>query len=511
MTRGRRGALSRRSLVVVVLAAWALALGWLVQRSVYAPKREESLARWPVPPGTVFLAIRNAERQVGLTSLTVDTLVEEMRVTELTTIDLPQLRPKVPRRTAARVEAIYSRRFELRSWSADVLTESGRTVSHGVVVGDTQLTIINAGRNAAPETLTVALRRPVVLPGAVPLVFASRGLPRVGDKANIEVYDPLDHELRIDRLSVVRESTLTVPDSAFYNEPLQRWSVAHLDTLRAWRIDGLVHGLPLRRWIDASGMPVISEHPLGAIVERSAFELVNTNFSAMPLPRWDDGATAPDFIAPAGPAPVEALGSRIVVLSHARAEPLPPEIPGLTGAGQLRMGDTLRYGITAPEPGDSLLLALPPRGALMQPSAILAEAAQKIIGRESQPLAQAELLRAWVRRTITLREGSGLATAGRILAARQGSAEDRAVLLAGLLHAADRPARLCWGLVRQGTRWRLQPWVETWADGWTTLDPADADPAIAPARVRLATGGRARFLDLALLAGQLRLDLIPGP
>ena len=497
--------------MVLVLGAWLLALGWLVQRSLFAPKREETLARWPVPPGSSFLAIRNAERQVGLASFTVDTLTDGMRVTELVTIDLPQSRPKVARRTTARIEAIYGRRFELRSWQADLLTEAGRTVSQGEVVGDTVLTVINTGRGAPAETLAVALRRPVVLPGAVPLVIASRGLPRVGDKANVEVYDPLDHELRIDHFTVARESTLTVPDSALYNETLQRWSVAHLDTLKAWRVDAVVHGLPVRRWIDATGMTVMAELPLGTTIERSAFEIVNTNFRALPLPHWDDGSAVPDFFTVAGATDIETLGDRAIVLSLARGGALPAEIPGLFGAGQQRMGDTLRFGPTAAEPGDSLLLALPPRVALTQPTAELAEQARRISGKETRPLYQARLLRAWVHRSIALRGDSGIASAQRVLRARQGDAQDRAVLLAGLLQSADVPARLCWGLVREQNRWRLHSWVETWVDGWTTLDPADPDDAVPRARVRQGPGGRARFLDLALLAGQLRLDLIPGP
>ena len=510
-TSGIRGVASRRTLVLLVLGAWILALGWLVQRSIFAPKRESTLARWPVPPGTSFLAIRNADRQIGLSSLTVDTLTDGMRVTDLTTIDLPQVTPKVARRTSARIEALYSRRFELRGWQADLLSESGRTLSQGVVAGDTLLTIVNTSRGLPPETLTVALRRPVVLASAAPLVLASRGLPRVGDKANIEVYDPLDHEIRIEYLTVTRESTLTVPDSALYNEALQRWSVAHLDTLRAWRVDAMVHGLPVRRWIDAAGMPILAEMPLGTMIERSAFELANTNFRALPLPRWDDKPTAPDFFTHAGADPADVLGTRVVLLAHARDTPLPAELPGLSGGGQQRMGDTLRFGPTAPDPSDSLLLALPPRVALTQPSAELAGLARQISGKEFRPLFQARLLRAWVQRTITLRDDDGIRSAQRVLRARQGTAQDRAVLLAGLLQAADLPARLCWGLVRERDRWRLHSWVELWADGWTTLDPAQKDDAVQPARIRLATGGRARFLDLALLAGQLRLDLIPGP
>jgi hypothetical protein len=267
----------------------------------------------------------------------------------------------------------------------------------------------------------------------------------------------------------------------------------------------------VRRWIDATGMTVTAELPLGATIERSAFEIVNTNFRALPLPHWDDSPTAPDFSAPAGDDPTEPLGTRVVLLSHARGAPLPAELPGLIGAGQQRMGDTLRFGPTVADPGDSLLLALPPRVALTQPTAELADQARRISGKESRPLVQARLLRAWVHRTITLRDDGGVPSAQRILHARQGNAQDRAVLLAGLLQAADLPARLCWGLVREQNRWRLHSWVETWTDGWMTLDPGEQDDAVPRARVRLATGGRARFLDLALLAGQLRLDLIPGP
>lgn len=229
-------------------------------------------------------------------------------------------------------------------------------------------------------------------------------------------------------------------------------------------------------------------------MERSAFELANTNFRALPLPRWDDGPAAPDFLAAAGATPVQPLGTQAIFLSHASGAGLPPEVPSLIGAGQQRVGDTLRFGPTAPEPGDSLLLALPPRVALIQPTADLADQARRISGKETRPLARAQLLRAWVQRTITLRDDSGLPTAQRILLARQGNAQDRAVLLAGLLQAADLPARLCWGLVRQDNRWRLHPWVETWIDGWTTLDPAEQDDTVPRARVRLATGGRARFI-----------------
>ena len=110
--------------------------------------------------------------------------------------------------------------------------------------GDTLLTVVSTAAAVSQRRRSPSrLRRPVVLPSAIPLVAASRGLPRPGSKLNLEVYDPLDHELRTERLLVAAESVFTVPDSAEYSDTFRRWRVVHTDTVRAWRLDATVHGL----------------------------------------------------------------------------------------------------------------------------------------------------------------------------------------------------------------------------------------------------------------------------
>ena len=224
--------MSRRTLAVLILAAWVAALGWLTERHYLGGRSTEGASQWPVPPGAAFQAMHLGARQYGLGSLTIDTLPEGYRVVELITVDLPDVSSSGLRRTSSRVEAMYTRGLQLTRWRSDLLTERGRVASIGSVSGDSLLTIINQASGETPETLTVQLRRPIALPGAISLIAASRGLPKPGDKLNLEIYDPLDHELRTERLVVAAESIFTVPDSEAeterrWRETTPQWPIMH--------------------------------------------------------------------------------------------------------------------------------------------------------------------------------------------------------------------------------------------------------------------------------------------
>ena len=334
-----RKSVNRRSLAAIILTCWLGSLGWLVQRHYLQATPRDQVPRWPVPPGASFRTVRLGDRQYGVASLAVDTVGEGLRVTELLTIDLPSLQPKTPRRTSIRVEAMYTRALQLMRWQSDMLGEHGRVTAVGVVSGDTLLTVINTPRGEPAETLSLRLRRPIVLPSAMPLVAASRGLPRPGSKLNIEVYDPLDEELRIEHLTVAAESVFTVTDSAEYNETLGRWRIAHSDTVRAWRIDAVEHGLGHASWVDAAGMTVREDHALGARLDRTAFEIANTNFRGLPPPLWDTSVAAPRYTFAEGSSPPR---QEMIVLAHlAPADPLPSVVPALVGGWQERSRDTL--------------------------------------------------------------------------------------------------------------------------------------------------------------------------
>lgn len=497
--------MTRRTLAVLILTTWVGSLGWLAQRQLAGRTAEEAGSRWPVPPGAAFHAVRLGERQVGFASLTVDTVPEGLKVTELVTLDLPSAEARTRRRVSRRTEALYTRGLQLTTWSADELSEAGRRTLTGRVTADTLLTVVGTEGAAAAETLVVALRRPVVLPGAVGLVAASRGLPRPGSHLNIEVYDPFAAEVRLERLTVARDSLFVVPDSAEFNTTLGRWRVAHSDTVRAWRLEGDDAGLPLARWVDGSGMTVRLEHALGATYERSAFELVSTNFRAGPPPVWDTSASAPSYrLTDAPPAQVAPFGAVLALVPPAV---LPDSLPALAGGWQQRRGDTL---LVAP-PADSAGLGPAPEDRAAPPvpplDSALAAPALAVIPRAAGADEAAAALTAWVHTQVASRTGAHTRSPAQVLTRRQGTNQEQVDLLVALLRAADLPARRVWGLVRAGGRWELRPWAEAWTGRWHPLDPTLA--AGAPvARVRLATGGEARFLDLALRAGRLRLTAL---
>lgn len=501
------GSITRRTLATLILTLWIGALGWLVIRHYLGRPSRESASRWPVPPGAAFQAIRLGERQVGLESFTVDTVEAGLRVVELVTIDMPPANLGL-RRTSVMTQQFYSRGLQLQGFLTYVLTESGREERSGRVEGDSLLFLIAAPERTSAETLQIRLRRPVVLPSAVPLIIASRGLPKVGDRLTTDVFDPVSMELRQERYTVAQESLFVVPDSAEYNQNLKRWSVAHADTVRAWRVDNLTDGLPVSRWIDAVGMPVRTRYPLGVVMDRSAFEMVQANFRALPTPKWDLSPNAPQYLPDSSVAPVRKSISVVATLGPAGAR-IPGGIAPFEGGWQIRNGDTIRVG---PRAAGAPLESMPdsksdPLWSLYQPDSTLRETALKAAGKDSRPHAVATNLNGWVSRNVAVRKGPGMRSPSWVLRTREGNEVERVVLLVALAQTAGLEARPVWGLVQVNGRWELRSWAEIWTDQWEPFDPTIARGQDA-GRVRLATNGVGRLIDLALKVGRVRLDVL---
>ena len=494
--------MNRRVAATVILASWGAALGWLALREG-SRASGGSESSWPIPPGSAFQAIQLGIRQVGVATLTVDTIPEGLRVVELTTVDLPAIVSGAARRTTHRLESLYSRRLTLLSWQSDLLSEQGRERSGGTVSGDTIATAIQSAAGIPPETLHVRLPGPVILPGAVTLAAAAQGIPRRGMLYEFLLLDPIELVVRSVRYTAAQESVFTVVDSADFNPTIRRWAAAHADTIRAWRLEGVESGLPVSRWTDAAGLPIRVLHPLGAVMQRSAFELVNTNFRARPAPMWDSGAAMPSYRPGAEGARPEVY--QWVGLGLAPLERLPAILPALDGGFQRRSADTLYPSV----PADTTPPVMPPGGnsPLLEADSVVQALAEWLQATPSGTRARA--LETRLRQTVRLREGPGVSPARTILRRGTGTEAERSLAAVAIARAAGLPARRVWGVTWLDGAWRLRPWAEVWEVGWT---PVDVGAGARPGdRVRLGIGADARYLDLAVRAGRLRLEFGKGP
>ncbi len=193
--------MSRKAAAILILVVWFGALGWLAQRRTVGVHSGVIVRTWPVSPGAAFFGVYRGDHQVGLATLSTDTLVEGLRTDELVTLDLPQ-RGSSARRSTVRTEALYSKSLRLLRWETNLLTDDGRSVVQGVLGEDGIITLYN-GLGAAVETLTVSPPpEPLILPGAVPFLLANADNRKIGRILTPTVFDPATTEISSTRFRV---------------------------------------------------------------------------------------------------------------------------------------------------------------------------------------------------------------------------------------------------------------------------------------------------------------------
>ena len=172
---------------------WLGALAWLVVREYGSSSDREAATpgQVRVPPTATFYALLAGSDQVGLSSITTDTLPEGVRITSRTDVDVPL--PLVPRRLLTNTEAIFDRGFRLRGFTTSASGEAGQVTLVVTVLADTLLSAVVSGRGfMTPDTLVLPVPAGVLLPDAVPLQLASQGNFRAGTVTVLQVLDPVD-------------------------------------------------------------------------------------------------------------------------------------------------------------------------------------------------------------------------------------------------------------------------------------------------------------------------------
>ena len=247
----------------------------------------------------------------------------------------------------------------------------------------------------------------------MPLRLAFGGELKPGRSYASAVFDPMLLTERAVQVSVARDSTLIVADSAGYDSTAMAWVPARFDTVRAFLITQVDGGVTTQAWIDGQGRVVRAETPAGFTVERSAFELAFENF------RHRD--TTHLALASASPPPGSVVGTTAIAAGASPARPslsiLRVRLSGVTlagfqldGDGQHVRGDTLqvqldtgarlaaRYALPARD--TALRGALAPEPLIQSDDPRVQAQARQIVGAERDPARAARLIAGWVSRQV---------------------------------------------------------------------------------------------------------------
>jgi hypothetical protein len=266
--------MSKRGLfAALVVALWLGGLAVMVERNANrsdAQKLAEVALR--LQPATFYYTIERGGERIGAASSALDTAVSSLQSEEYFVGDFPAAAADGGNHTIARWQTRLTRGLHLIDMSAAVSRSKNPLSINATIQDDTAIFI--AGRKAThhpPARYTFAA--PLFTPTLASIVFMLGGEPKVGRTQSVSVFDPTTRTVSRPTLRIAAESLFTVVDSATLEKDGE-WSVAHRDTVRAWRLDGVPYGLVA--WVDADGR-VVAAQAGDLSATRTAFELAFRN------------------------------------------------------------------------------------------------------------------------------------------------------------------------------------------------------------------------------------------
>jgi hypothetical protein len=265
----------RGAVAVLIVALWVAGMAMMAHRNANRSEAQQlAEVALRVQPATFYYTIDRDGQQVGAASSALDTTSNSLVAEEYFVGDY-RSGTMTAERTSARWQTRLTRGLHLIDLSADIARPTKPFSINATVQEDTAIFIAGkkaTGRPAARYTFTAPLFTPTV----APVVFMLAGAPKIGRAQTISVFDPVSRTVLRPTLRIRAESLFTVVDSATLNQSGE-WTVAHRDTVRAWRIEGAPHGL--EAWVDAEGRVVAAQAgPFSAI--RTAFEIAFRNSKA---------------------------------------------------------------------------------------------------------------------------------------------------------------------------------------------------------------------------------------
>lgn len=490
-------------MAAVILGSWVGTLGWLAWRVYHRGGSAFTTGAITVlPPDAFFYAILVGGEQVGVASITVDTLTDGIGITELFAYDLPiQLSSS---RSQFTNQYSLGNDLRIRSFRLTYPGQGSPIIQQGTVEGDSVL-VVTPGTGAPSRRVRTG--GTALLPPAMATVALARQRGfRHGDRTRIGVFDAATMRQDSVELTVLDDSTVMIPDSAEFDAASGAWVAVHSDTMRAWRIAWKDSRQTLEVWVDPRGLPLGVNAPSGLSLYRSAFEIVNANYRkqrAARAPRLP-GNIVPHSAIVSGVRPESRVAElllriRVDIDAWPRSGDTLP--PGWSRDGErIRIDTTGREALPETIKGNgSLALSL-----LSLDDPQLETQLNAIVGSERDPGQMVRKLTSWVASEIRRAPDPVLVPAGVTLRSRQGDVDDHTLLLVALARKAGIAARPVSGLLLIDGKFYFHSWAEVAIDRlWVPVDPTwNQFPADA-SRLRLAVDGFAQPLQLLPLAAGL--------
>ncbi len=450
-------------------------------------------------PAAAYYTLSIGGKTVGFASLTLDTTLTTVDVTEQVDLRLPDadtvLRIVQHSRTTLDRSLGFVGTVVSRSQSGE------RTEIRATAVGDSAVAW-QAGPEGRPGRAdTVVVERGIAAPpSALPLLLAARRTPAKGMLRKLRIVDPLRRTLAQVDMAVLADSTLIVADSAAMNPSTSQWEPARFDTLRAWLVSRRGDGPPVTAWVDADGLLVSGELLPGLHAERQPFEIATSAYRQQFAGGAQGEARSPASATVS--APPASLQAMLVQLSQVELDTAGWARAELSGGSQFLAGDTLHVTLDTSRIGRGGIAgnveALVPNS-----DRAVRTLAERVINGETDQRRIAERLLTWVATEVSNAVNPGIPNARRALRTRKGDASERAILFVALARSAGLKARPVAGIVAQERGWARHAWAEVELGGWVPADPTFGTFPAGAGYVRLVAGAPADPLYLVPLAASL--------
>lgn len=496
--RKRKKAFFAWSLGAAVVCFWLVMMGLLVvKQNIMSPSQTAEIKGMSGDsrvvlgaPEVEWMEIFLHDKKIGYSRSTMQSLEEGYAVQDTVFLRLNLLgRPSLIR---SETRALLDRSFRLRHFNFSL--ESG--VTSFAVRGDVRDPWLVIRQDGRPEK-KIPVKGPLYIGSSLSHLFKREPLA-VGKSFAIQFFDPSTMTRKHIVVRVVGRETIKI----------------HRIPYKAYRLDTRLMGQRMSFWIDENGNLLKESGLLGMHTVRSNPTQAKKNMSGGGGEDFYELASIqPDRRLPR-PREMRYLEVKLLgiddtsfstdILNDERQEYRSGTLTITREMIPSRPTISLSPGVNASDMKQYLKSEI----NIEVDDPTIQKMAQKIAGREHDPLRVAMRILAWVYVKVNKRPVLSVPSAREVLKTRAGDCNEHAVLVTALLRASGIPARVCAGLVYAKGKFYYHAWAEGWVGKWISMDATLNEMPVDATHITLARGGLEQQTSLLALMGKLSMQVL---